>query len=95
MASKRQLKGDICFIVKEMISECIAYTMLVPNVDIKATEDLINDILDYYGKALTDINAVRKNKTDERGDNLKAIRNDVRQKVAEFVGRMAKLSESK
>lgn len=95
MASKRQLKGDICFIVKEMISECIAYTMLVPNVDIKATEDLINDILDYYGKALTDINAVRKNKTDERGDNLKAIRNDVRQKVAEFVARMAKLSESK
>ena len=95
MASKRQLKGDICFIVKEMISECIAYTMLVPNVDIKATEDLINDILDYYGKALTDINAVRKNKTDERGDNLKAIRNDARQKVAEFVGRMAKLSESK
>ena len=95
MASKRQLKGDICFIVKEMISECIAYTMLVPNVDIKATEELINDILDYYGKALADINAVRKNKTDERGDNLKAIRNDVRQKVAEFVGRMAKLSESK
>ena len=95
MASKRQLKGDICFIVKEMISECIAYTMLVPNVDIKATEDLMNDILDYYGKALADINAVRKNKTDERGDNLKAIRNDVRQKVAEFVGRMAKLSESK
>ena len=47
MASKRQLKGDICFIVKEMISECIAYTMLVPNVDIKATEELINDILDY------------------------------------------------
>ena len=95
MASKRQLKGDICFIVKEMISECIAYTMLVPNVDIKATEDLINDILDYYGKALADINAVRKNKTDERGDNMKAIRNDARQKVAEFVGRMAKLSESK
>lgn len=69
--------------------------MLVPNVDIKATEDLMNDILDYYGKALADINAVRKNKTDERGDNLKAIRNDVRQKVAEFVGRMAKLSEKK
>ena len=95
MASKRQLKGDICFIVKEMISECVAYTMLVPNVDIKATEDLVNDILAYYGKALTDINAVRKNKNDERGDNLKAIRNDARQKVAEFVGRMAKLSESK
>lgn len=95
MASKRQLKGDITFIVKEMVSECIAYTMLVPNVDIKATEDLINDILDYYGKALTDINAARKAAAGERGDNLKAIRNDARQKVAEFVGRMAKLSESK
>ena len=95
MASKRQLKGDICFIVKEMISECVAYTMLVPNVDIKATEDLVNDILAYYGKALTDINAVRKNNPDERGDNMKAIRNDVRQKVAEFIERMTKLSKSK
>ena len=95
MASKRQLKGDICFIVKEMISECVAYTMLVPNVDIKATEDLVNDILAYYGKALTDINAVRKNKPEERGDSMKAIRNDVRQKVAEFIERMTKLSKSK
>ena len=95
MASKRQLKGDITFIVKEMVSECIAYTMMVPNIDIKAAEDLINDILDYYGKALADINAVRKAAAGERGDNLKAIRNDARQKAAEFVGRMAKLSESK
>ena len=94
MASKRQLKGDITFIVKEMVSECIAYTMMVPNVDIKATEDLMNDILDYYGQALADINAVRKNKTDERGDSLKAIRNDVRQKAVEFVGRMAKLGKN-
>ena len=95
MASKRQLKGDITFIVKEMVSECIAYTMLVPNVDIKATEDLINDILDYYGKALADINVARKAAAGERGDNLKAIRNDARQKVTEFVGRMAKLSDKK
>jgi len=95
MASKRQLKGDITFIVKEMVSECIAYTMLVPNVDIKAVEDLINDILDYYGKTLADINAARKAAAAERGDNLKAIRNDARQKVTEFVGRMAKLSDKK
>ena len=95
MASKRQLKNDICFIVKELVSECIAYTMIAPNVNLQETEDLINDILDFYSKTLTEVNAVRKAAINERGDNMKAIRHDVSQKVVEFVGRMAKLSEKK
>lgn len=95
MASKRQLKNDICFIVKELVSECLAYTMLMPNANLQEAENLINDIMTFYGNALTEINGVRKATVNERGDNMKAIRNDVRQKVAEFVGRMAKLSESK
>ena len=95
MASKRQLKSDICFIVKELVSECIAYTMIAPNVNLQETENLINDILDFYGSTLSEVNAVRKAAVNERGDNLKAIRRDVGQKVAEFVGRMAKLSEKK
>ena len=95
MASKRQLKNDICFIVKELVSECIAYTMIVPNANLQEVENLINDILDFYGSTLSEVNAVRKAAVNERGDNLKAIRHDVSQKVAEFVGRMAKLSEKK
>jgi hypothetical protein len=95
MASKRQLKNDICFIVKELVSECIAYTMIVPNVNLQEVENLINDILAFYGSTLSEVNAVRKAAVNERGDNLKAIRRDVGQKVAEFVGRMAKLSENK
>ena len=95
MASKRQLKSDICFIVKELVSECIAYTMIAPNVNLQKTENLINDILEFYGNVLVEINGVRKAAVNERGDNLKAIRRDVSQKVAEFVGRMAKLSEKK
>ena len=95
MASKRQLKNDICFIVKELVSECIAYTMIVPNANLQEVENLINDILDFYGSTLSEVNAVRKAADNERGDNLKAIRRDVGQKVAEFVGRMAKLSEKK
>ncbi|MBR5167628.1 MAG: hypothetical protein IKW86_06130 [Salinivirgaceae bacterium] len=95
MASKRQLKNDICFIVKELVSECIAYTMIVPNANLQEVENLINDILDFYGSTLSEVNAVRKATVDERGDNMKAIRHDVSQKVGEFVGRMAKLSEKK
>ena len=95
MASKRQLKNDISFIVKELVSECIAYTMIAPKINLQETENLINDILDFYGNTLTEVNAVRKAAVAERGDNLKAIRRDVSQKVAEFVGRMAKLSETK
>ena len=95
MASKRQLKNDICFIVKELVSECIAYTMIAPNVNLQETENLINDILEFYGNVLVEINGVRKAAVNERGDNLKAIRRDVGQKVGEFVGRMAKLSEKK
>ena len=95
MASKRQLKNDICFIVKELVSECIAYTMIAPNVNLLETENLINDILEFYGNVLVEINGVRKAAVNERGDNLKAIRRDVGQKVGEFVGRMAKLSEKK
>ena len=95
MASKRQLKNDICFIVKELVSECIAYTMIVPNANLQEVENLINDILDFYGSTLSEVNAVRKAAVNERGDNLKAIRRDVGQKVAEFVVRMAKLSEKK
>ena len=95
MASKRQLKNDISFIVKELVSECIAYTMIVPNANLQEVENLINDILDFYGSTLSEVNAVRKAAVNERGDNLKAIRRDVGQKVAEFVGRMAKLSEKK
>ena len=95
MASKRQLKSDICFIVKELVSECIAYTMIAPNVNLQETENLINDILEFYGNVLVEINGVRKAAVNERGDNLKAIRRDVGQKVGEFVGRMAKLSEKK
>ena len=95
MASKKQLKSDICFIVKELVSECIAYTMIAPNVNLQETENLINDILEFYGNVLVEINGVRKAAVNERGDNLKAIRRDVGQKVGEFVGRMAKLSEKK
>lgn len=95
MASKRQLKGDICFIVKELVSECMAYTMIVPNANLQEVENLINDILEFYGNVLVEINAVRKAAVNERGDNMKAIRRDVGQKVGEFVGRMAKLSEKK
>ena len=95
MASKRQLKSDICFMVKELVSECIASTMIAPNVNLQETENLINDILEFYGNVLVEINGVRKAAVNERGDNLKAIRRDVGQKVGEFVGRMAKLSEKK
>ena len=95
MASKRQLKNDICFIVKELVSECMAYTMIVPNANLQEAENLINDIMTFYGNALIEINGVRKAAVGERGDNMKAIRHDVSQKVAEFVGSMAKLSEKK
>ena len=59
----------------------------------QAVKDIMNS--EDVTKALADINAARKAAAGERGDNLKAIRNDARQKAAEFVGRMAKLSESK
>ena len=94
MASKRQLKSDICFIVKELVSECMAYSMMVPNVNLQEAENLVNDILEFYGNVLVEINGVRKAAANERGDNMKAIRRDVGQKVGEFVGRMAKLGKN-
>ena len=95
MASKRQLKGDICFIVKELVSECMAYTILVPDADLKAVEDLINDLLAFYSQSIADINAARRANKKDRGDNLKAIRNGLNQQVSDFIGRMAKLSDKK
>ena len=95
MASKRQLKSDIYFIGKELVNECLAYTMIAPNVNLQEIGNMIDDILDFLDNSLSEINAVRKTAVAERGDNLKAIRRDVGQKVAEFVGRMAKLSETK
>ena len=93
MASKKQLKDDICFIVKELVSECLAYAMFVPNVDLKAVEDLVNDLLAFNSQTIAEINATRHADKKERGDNLKAIRNGLNQQVSDFVGRMAKLSE--
>lgn len=95
MASKKQLKDDIRFIVKELISECLAYTLIVPNADYKLAENLINEIVGYYEKTLLDINATRCAEKKDRGDNLKAIRNDLNQKVPEFINRLSKLSETK
>lgn len=95
MASKRQLKGDIKFIAEELVSECIAYIMINSDVNLEETEAIVNDVVEYYSKALIDINAVRKLDKKERGDNLKAIRNDLGQKVPEFIARIAKLCEKK
>lgn len=95
MASKRQLKGDIRYIVKELVSECMAYTLIVPDADYKSAEDIINGIVEYYGTALVEINAVRKNDKKDRGDNLKAIRHEMTQKVPEFIDRLSKLSQNK
>lgn len=92
MASKRELKNDLKFYVSELISECFAYTFFVPEADLKSTEEIINDIVEFYGKTLIDINAVKKLAKAERGDNMKAIRNDIEQKIHEFIGRMAKLN---
>jgi len=95
MAKKRQLKGDIKFVAEELVSECIAYIMLNKDANLKDAEEIINDIVSFYSKALIDINAVRKLDKKDRSDNLKAIRNDLGQKVPEFIDRIAKLCEKK
>lgn len=95
MASKRKLKGDIRFIVKELVSECMAYTLIKQDADYKAIEDIINDVIEYYGQTLADINAARNAKKEDRGDNLKAIRNGLNQKVPEFISRLSALNKNK
>ena len=45
MASRRDLKRDISYVIGDIFTECLIYKELVPGTDQKAAEKLIVDLL--------------------------------------------------
>ncbi|MCQ2084211.1 MAG: hypothetical protein MJY58_06950 [Bacteroidaceae bacterium] len=55
MASRRNLKKDVSYIIGDLFTECLVYKELVPGTDKAAADDLMMDLLEMDTEFITRI----------------------------------------
>ena len=65
MASRRNLKKDINYVIGDLFTECLIYKELVPGTDAKAADDLIVELLRIDNEYISRINHTEPGKAKE------------------------------
>ena len=96
MASKRDLKKDIDYLIFEVITDCFAYKEVMPDNNIDKIAEIINDAVGLRNDLIARIN------NPEGKDNrhitkvyYQRVRKDLFEKVDELFSRLSALASAK
>lgn len=89
MASRRQLKKNVNYIVGELFSECLINSMFVPGTDKAKADALMGEILSMQNDIVSRISHTEPGNVK---GFYKKLRTDFNAKVNEIIDAMAKLN---
>jgi len=90
MASRRNLKRDISYVIGDIFTECLIYKELVPGTDKEAAEKLIVDLLRIDNEYTTRISHTEPGKAKEY---YRALIKDFQKEISEVIDKLTKLKK--
>ncbi len=90
MASRRDLKRDISYVIGDIFTECLIYKELVPGTDKDAAEKLIVDLLRIDNEFITRISHTEPGKAKEY---YRALIKDFQKQISEVLDKLTKLKK--
>ena len=90
MASRRDLKRDISYVIGDIFTECLIYKELVPGTDKAAAEKLIVDLLRIDNEFITRISHTEPGKAKEY---YRALIKDFQKQISEVLDKLSKLKK--
>ena len=90
MASRRDLKRDISYVIGDIFTECLIYKVLVPGTDKAAAEKLIVDLLRIDNEFITRISHTEPGKAKEY---YRALIKDFQKQISEVLDKLTKLKK--
>ena len=90
MASRRNLKKDINYIIGDIFTECLIYKELVPGTDQEAADALIVDLL----RIDNDFNArISHTEPGNAKEYYRTLVKDFRNQITEVIDKLTKLKK--
>jgi len=88
MASIKNLKKDINYVLGDIIEECYTWEILNPNADKKATETIIDEAIESFDNLIEKVNA--KNVESSKA-HFKAINNELEETAHKLLDKINNL----
>jgi len=88
MASIKNLKKDINYVLGDIIEECYTWEILNPKADKKATEAIIDEAIESFDSLIEKVNA--KNVEDHKA-HFKGINNELEETAHKLLDKINKL----
>lgn len=88
MASIKNLKKDINYVLGDIIEECYTWEILNPKADKKATEEIIDEAIETFDTLVEKVNA--KN-VDNSKAHFKAINKELEQSAKALITKINNL----
>lgn len=92
MASRRNLKKDINYVIGDLFTECLIYKELVPGTDAKAADDLIVELLRIDNEYISRINHTEPGKAKEF---YRTLVTDFQKSILAVIDKLNKLKKKK
>jgi hypothetical protein len=90
MASRRNLKKDINYVIGDIFTECLIYKELVPGTDSQAADELIVDLL----RIDNDFNArISHTEPGNAKEYYRSLIKDFQKQISEVIDKLAKLKK--
>lgn len=90
MASRRNLKKDINYVIGDIFTECLIYKELVPGTDAKAADELIVDLLRIDNDFIARISHTEPGKAKEYYRNLVK---DFQKQMGDVIDKLTRLKK--
>ncbi len=90
MASRRQLKKNVNYIVGELFTECLVNSLYVPGTDVAKADELMGEILKMQEEFISRISHTQPGNVQEY---YRKFRKDFNAKVDEIIDGIEKLNK--
>jgi len=90
MASRRDLKRDISYVIGDIFTECLVYKELVPGTDKNEAEKLIVDLLRIDNEFITRISHTEPGNAKEY---YRALVKDFQTEIGKVIDKLTKLKK--
>lgn len=90
MASRRDLKRDINYVIGDIFTECLIYKELVPGTNAKAADELIVDLLRIDNDFIARISHTEPGKAKEY---YRTLVKDFQKQMGDVIDKLTKLKK--
>jgi len=88
MASIKNLKKDINYVLGDVIEECYTWELFNPKADKKVSEAIINEAIDAFDTLIEMVNA---KKVDNKKAHFKSVENSLEATAAKLIEKVNQL----